>query len=123
MIFVFGSNLAGVHGAGAARVALLKHSAKMGIGVGITGYSYALPTKDENIETRSLPEVKNSVEEFLSYAANHSENDFQVTRIGCGLAGFTDAEIAPLFADAPANCLFDEAWKEFLPTAAFWGTF
>jgi len=128
MIFVFGSNLGGHHGAGAARVALLKHGAVYGLGVGPSGNSYAIPTKDERIESLPVERIAGYVDGFLEYAASHPEKEFQVTQIGCGLAGFTPDQIAPLFKDAPANCLFDEAWKPWFPkddrpAARFWGTF
>lgn len=124
MIFVFGSNEAGIHGAGAAARAYKSEGAVWGIGFGHLGNSFAIPTKDRQIETLQLETVREYAVRFLDYAENHTYLKFQVTRIGCGLAGFTDAEIAPLFADAPSNCYFDTAWKPFLPpTAKFWGTF
>lgn len=131
MIFVFGSNLAGLHGAGAARFAEKWKGAKRGVGVGLQGDSYAIPTKDYQIRTLSLPAVTSHVMEFISFA-KHRYNDFefQVTCIGCGLAGFKNEQIAPLFIDATDNCLFDEAWKPWLgertPTGAkrfYWGKF
>lgn len=123
-IFVFGSNLAGVHGAGAAKVAYKKHGARWGMGVGHYGCSYAIPTKDQNIETMKRSDIETFVAGFILYAAAHPELDFKVTRIGCGLAGFTDAEMAVLFATATGNVLFDEAWKPYLgDTYNYWGTF
>jgi hypothetical protein len=121
--FVFGSNLAGHHGAGAARVALLKHGAIYGVGIGPSGNSYAIPTKDEVIESLPLDRIAGYVKSFMEYAALHPEKEFQVTQIGCGLAGFKAEEIAPLFKDSPANCFFDEAWLPWFPDARFWGTF
>lgn len=94
-IFVFGSNLAGVHGGGAARIALEKFDAVPGQGVGLQGRSYAIPTMQGGVET-----VRPYVEEFVDFARRHQELTFLVTRIGCGIAGFRDEEIAPLFADA-----------------------
>lgn len=94
-IFVFGSNLAGVHGGGAARIALEKFGAVPGQGVGLQGRSYAIPTMQGGVET-----VRPYVEEFVGFARRHQELTFLVTRIGCGIAGFRDEEIAPLFADA-----------------------
>lgn len=94
-IFVFGSNLAGVHGGGAARIALEKFGAVPGQGVGLQGRSYAIPTMQGGVET-----VRSYVEEFVDFARRHQELTFLVTRIGCGIAGFRDEEIAPLFADA-----------------------
>lgn len=104
MVFVFGSNLSGIHGAGAARFALLYKGAVMGIGKGHVGDSYALPTKDLVIRTLPLDRVKAYVDQFLEYARLHPELEFEVTRVGCGLAGFMDSQIAPLFKGAPANC-------------------
>lgn len=94
-VFVFGSNLAGHHGGGAARVALKKFGAIMGQGVGLQGQSYAIPTMQGGVET-----IKPYVDEFISFAKTHPELKFYVTRIGCGIAGFKDEEIAPLFGAA-----------------------
>ena len=94
-IFVFGSNLAGMHGGGAAYVALRKFGAVLGQGVGIQGQSYAIPTMQGGVET-----IEPYVNEFIEFAKNHPELFFFVTRIGCGIAGFQDREIAPLFSDA-----------------------
>ena len=90
-IFVFGSNLAGHHGGGAARAANIKFGAEWGVGVGLTGRSYAIPTMQGEVET-----IKPYVDEFIRFA----ELKFLVTRIGCGIAGFRDEEIAPLFHKA-----------------------
>ena len=94
-VFVFGSNLAGSHGGGAAYVAWRKFGAVMGQGVGLQGHSYAIPTMQGGVET-----IKPYVDEFIVFAQEHPELFFYVTRIGCGIAGFRDAEIAPLFAGA-----------------------
>lgn len=94
-VFVFGSNLAGYHGGGAARAALQKFGAIMGQGVGLQGQSYAIPTMQGGVET-----IKPYVDEFISFAKAHPELKFYVTRIGCGIAGFKDKEIAPLFQSA-----------------------
>lgn len=94
-IFVFGSNLAGIHAGGAARVALERFGAIMGQGVGIQGQSYAIPTMQGGVET-----IKPYVDEFIELASEWDQTTFYVTRIGCGIAGFTDEEIAPLFAEA-----------------------
>ena len=123
-VFVFGSNLAGIHGGGAARVAHKQHGAEWGVGEGRTGDSYALPTKETDVYTsRSLVDVAGSVESFMEYAVANPDLEFQVTRIGCGLAGFTDEDIAPMFKHAPSNCLFDSAWQPWLNNVRFWGTF
>ena len=94
-IFVFGSNLAGSHGGGAARVAVEKFGAIMGQGVGLQGQSYGIPTMHGGPK-----EILPYVEEFIEFAKQHPEMTFLVTRIGCGIAGFTTQEIAPLFAGA-----------------------
>ena len=113
-VFVFGSNLAGAHGAGAAKVAREKYGAQMGIGVGFQGHSYAIPTKDHSIETLDVEDIKQYVSRFLEVAADYPEKSFFVTRIGCGLAGYADADIAPLFNGAPANCSFANEWRKYL---------
>lgn len=94
-VFVFGSNLAGMHGGGAAYVAFRQFGAVMGCGVGLRGQSYAIPTMQGGVET-----IKPYVDDFISFAKVHPELFFFVTRIGCGIAGFRDKEIAPLFAEA-----------------------
>ena len=94
-IFVFGSNLAGMHGGGAAWIAYERFGAIMGQGVGLQGQSYAIPTMQGGVET-----IKPYVDEFIEFASKHPEYKFLVTKIGCGIAGFRVEEIAPLFAEA-----------------------
>ena len=94
-IFVFGSNLAGHHMGGAARVANIKFGAEWGVGVGLTGQSYAIPTMQGGVET-----IRPYVDEFIEFANQHQNMKFLVTRIGCGIAGFNDEDIAPLFRKA-----------------------
>ncbi len=113
-IFVFGSNLAGHHGAGAAKVAYKTFGAEYGIGWGEAGQSYAIPTKDENIRTLPLARIYSDVLLFLNFATDNPDLEFFVTRIGCGLAGYKDSEIAPMFVAAPDNCSFPEPWRKFL---------
>lgn len=96
-VFVFGSNLAGMHGGGAARAAYERFGAVWGCGVGLQGQSYAIPTMQGGVET-----IKPYVDEFIDFARSRPDLFFYVTRIGCGIAGFADAEIAPLFAAARA---------------------
>lgn len=126
MIFVFGSNLSGIHGAGAAKAAL-RQGAQWGIGEGLTGKCYALPTKGLNITFMSLEEVQVSIQKFTRFAYDNPGAHFMVTQVGCGLGGFTKEEIAPFFEYAAyegSNCFFDTEWKDLLPdTAKFWGTF
>lgn len=94
-VFVFGSNLAGMHGGGAARVARLRFGAVMGNGVGMQGRSYAIPTMQGGTET-----IRPYVNDFIAYAKEHPELTFLVTPIGCGIAGFEPEDIAPLFKEA-----------------------
>lgn len=94
-IFVFGSNLAGRHGGGAAYAAYKKFGAVWGQGVGLFGQSYAIPTMQGGVDT-----IRPYVDEFIQFAKARPELKFYVTRIGCGIAGFRDADIAPLFAAA-----------------------
>ena len=96
-IFVFGSNLAGRHGSGAARLAYNRFGAIWGIGVGLQGHSYAIPTMHGGVEA-----IKPYVDQFIDFACMHPQYTFLVTKIGCGIAGFTEYEIAPLFAGAIA---------------------
>lgn len=99
-IFVFGSNLSGIHGAGAAKTAL-KWGAIIGQPIGIQGQTYAIPTKDKFIKkTLSRFEIKIFVDEFIEYAKNNDNLTFFVTEIGCGLAGLRHEVVAPLFNDA-----------------------
>lgn len=106
-IFVFGSNLQGMHGGGAARIAYQKFGAIMGQGVGLQGQSYGIPTMQGGVET-----IRPYVDEFISFAKEHPNLTFLVTRIGCGIAGFTDDEIAPLFTEAHGveNIVLPEGW-------------
>jgi hypothetical protein len=96
-IFVFGSNLSGIHGSGSARMAYEKFGAKYGVGVGMTGHAYALPTKDEEINTLSISRIKKYVNDLHTFVLNHPKNHFIITRVGCGKAGYTDKDIGPLF--------------------------
>lgn len=110
-VFVFGSNLAGRHGKGAALCAKLEHGAVYGVGVGRTGNSYAIPTKDGQLRILPLATISKYVAEFIAYAMENPSEKFQVTRIGCGLAGYTDSQIAPMFANAPENCDLPQGWR------------
>lgn len=113
-IFCFGSNEAGIHGAGAALFAYQKRGARYGFGYGHSGDSFAIPTKNEDIRTLPLDIINAYVCGFLAYATGKRKLKFMVTRIGCGLAGYTDADIAPMFVGAPLNCIFDEKWRKYL---------
>ena len=110
-IFVFGSNLAGFHGGGAARLAYERLGAVWGKGVGLYGQTYAIPTMQGGVET-----IKPYVDEFIGFAREHKELVFLVTRIGCGIAGFRDEEIAPLFREAidDENIILPETFMEVM---------
>lgn len=110
-VFVFGSNLAGYHGGGAARAALNKFGAIWGQGVGLQGQSYAIPTMQGGVDT-----IKPYVDEFIAFAKAHPELKFYVTRIGCGIAGFKDEEIAPLFREALGveNIILPKSFAELM---------
>lgn len=114
-IFVFGSNLAGLHGGGAARVAMNKFGAVWRQGVGLQGQSYAIPTMQGGPET-----IRPYVDEFIEFAKNHPALKFYVTRIGCGIAGFKDEEIAPLFRSALGikNIVLPKTFAEVISATA-----
>jgi hypothetical protein len=100
-IFVFGSNLSGWHSGGAALIACQSFGAIYGKGIGIMGSSYAIPTKSRGIKsTLPISEIKKHIDVFLVFAICHTDNIFLVTQIGCGLAGYTPKDIAPLFEKA-----------------------
>lgn len=103
-MFVFGSNLSGRHGAGSAHHAYKNCGALYGCGIGPQGDSYAIPTKDEFIQSMDLERIAIHVRNFIDYAKDHPELDFEVVKIGCGLAGFKSEEIAPMFKGYPDNC-------------------
>ncbi|MBR1786107.1 MAG: hypothetical protein IJ756_02960 [Paludibacteraceae bacterium] len=110
-VFVFGSNLAGFHGGGAAHIAYKLFGAQWGVGVGPTGQCYAIPTMQGGIDT-----IRPYVDDFITYANQHPEKLFLVTRIGCGIAGFTDEQIAPLFKSAIEmdNVAIPNRWREII---------
>lgn len=123
-VFVFGSNEAAIHGAGAARTARIQHGASPKISYGLSGNSFAIPTKNQQVETLPLGRIEGYVIGFMAFAYGHPEMTFQVTRIGCGLAGYEDKDIASMFSDSPPNCEFDTAWLPFLGNGyKYWGTF
>jgi hypothetical protein len=126
MIFVFGSNEKGIHGGGAARVAREKYGAVLQQGFGPQGDSFGIPTcsKPTGEPGHEIPfeKVAFYVGCFIAYAKHYPNVEFQVTQIGCGLAGWTKEQIAPLFVNAPANCLFDTDWKFLLgDDRRYWG--
>ena len=110
-IFVFGSNLQGMHGGGAAFIAYEKFGAIWGQGVGLQGQSYGIPTVHGGIDV-----IKPYVDEFIEFAKSHPELTFLVTRIGCGIAGFRDEEIAPLFKECieMENVCLPKSFHEYI---------
>jgi hypothetical protein len=110
-IFVFGSNERGAHGAGSAKAAMLLHGAVYGCGVGRMGNSYAIPTKDKNIQSLPLERIQQYVTQFIAYANENPDLNFEIVKIGCGLAGFTEDEIFPMFRFAPDNCILPDGWR------------
>ena len=110
-IFVFGSNLAGYHGGGAAFAAREQYGAEWGVGEGATGRSYALPTMDEDLQPRELRDIAYSVDTFIEYAELHPGLTFLVTKVGCGIAGFKESQIGPMFEYAPDNCVLPDGWR------------
>ena len=110
-IFVFGSNLQGMHGGGAARLAYNRFGAVWGQGVGLAGQTYAIPTMHGGVDA-----IQPYVDKFIEFAKEHPEYIFYVTKIGCGIAGFNEEEIAPMFQDAVEveNIFLPESFFEIL---------
>lgn len=123
-IFVFGSNLAGRHGKGAALHARQHHGATYGQSEGLQGNSYAIPTKGIALETLPLDWIERAVQRFLAFSRERPDLDFKVTPIGTGLAGYKHEQIAPMFAGAGTNCIMPYAWFRLLPGHAgkWWDT-
>lgn len=111
-IFVFGSNLAGRHGKGSALEALRNHGAVLGQGRGLQGKSYAIPTKDERLNILPLDLIHVHVECFKMFASMHPRYTFNVVKIGCGLAGYKEEQIAPMFKGAPENVNLPKGWRK-----------
>jgi hypothetical protein len=113
-IFVFGSNMAGRHGAGAAKAALKEHGAIYGRGYGLQGDSYAIPTKDASLKSLDLDTILFYVELFIEFARDNPDLSFYLTPIGCGHAGYEPHQIAPMFMYAPFNIILPPAFIEIL---------
>lgn len=111
VIFVFGSNLLGRHLGGAARDAARFWDAAHGVGVGPTGEAYALPTVDRRGTPMPIEDIAAHVDQFIAHAAASPDQVFYVTKIGCGIAGHLQTEIAPLFAAAPSNVQLPKGWR------------
>lgn len=119
LVFVFGSNTRGIHGAGAALVARNHFGAVLRQGVGLHGRAYAIPTKLAEVikfktvmTTLPVAKIIPEIAKFIEYAKSSPDKQFLVTRVGCGLAGLKDAEIARYFKDAPSNCLLPVLWND-----------
>lgn len=113
-VFVFGSNMKGIHGKGAAKVAAILFGAKYQFFSGRCGMSYAIPTKDQNIQTLPIEKIKPYIEEFVRRANKYKEVEYFITRVGCGLAGHKDQDIAPLFKGCGDNVSFPIEWKQYI---------
>lgn len=116
MIFVFGSNLAGRHGKGAALYAARKHGAEYGVGKGRTGNAYAIPTKDERLRTLSTDQVSEYIKEFCKYAAENHSEQFELTPVGCGLAGLDPRWVSQTFQKygLTSNVYLSRSWLEYV---------
>jgi hypothetical protein len=113
-VFVFGSNLAGLHGRGAALIAKDLYHAQFGVGIGFVGRSYAIPVKDRFVRKLNVKSIIPYVNHFIAFTHDNPEMRFFVTRVGCGYAGYKNWEIAPLFRKANTNCSFPHLWKPFV---------
>ena len=114
-VFVMGTNELGKHGAGAAKYAMEHHGAVYGKGEGLQGNSYGIPTKDGNFKPLPLNSINEYVRRFIQFARRNNDQNYNITRIGCGLAGYTDEQIAPFFRSIPkANCFLPLEWKSIL---------
>lgn len=113
-IFVFGSNLAGRHGKGAAKYAHENKGAIYGRGQGPQGQSYAIPTKGKHLERLTLDQIRPFVAEFLKYARANPEVTFELTPIGIGLAGYRASDIGPLFKNSPPNVEIPDVFKPYI---------
>jgi hypothetical protein len=119
VILVFGSNDVGRHGKGAALMAKNDYGAVYGVGVGRTGMAYAIPTKEQEpgsrkLRTLPLARIKQHVDTFLQYAKDRPDDEFLVTALGTGLAGYHHRQIAPMFRGHPSNCAMPPEWREWL---------
>ena len=103
-IFVFGSNASGAHGGGAALIAHRMFGAEMGVGEGLTGRTYALPTMEGPAAFQA------AAERFVAFASEHPELTFLLTKVGCGIAGYAEDEVRPWFAETPSNVVKPAGW-------------
>lgn len=115
--YVFGSNLAGKHARGTARIARVNFRADFGCGLGPTGHAYALATHGSNLKALALATVEQHILSFLRHARANPTQDFFITRVGCENGDFQDDQIGPLFASAPDNCSLPDRWKIYVAQA------
>ncbi|MHA3104569.1 hypothetical protein [Acinetobacter sp. ANC 3791] len=113
-VFVFGSNLAGEHNDGAARIAQLFFGAMTGIGRGWSGQSFAIPTLNEHLQQMPISQIAHYIEDFKIYAQNHLTTQYFITALGCGIAGYQVSEIAPLFQGISSNVIFPESFRPYV---------
>lgn len=113
-VFVFGSNLAGQHDSGAARVAAQHFEAVTGVGRGWAGQTFAIPTLNEHLQQMPLSQIEHYVDDFKIYAKNHPKIKYFLTALGCGIAGYKVSEIAPLFKGIHSNVIFPESFRPYI---------
>lgn len=113
-VFVFGSNMAGQHTHGAARIAAQHFGAVKGVGRGWAGQSFAIPTLNEHQQQMPLSQIAHYIHDFKIYAQNHSKMTYFLTALGCGIAGYKVSEIAPLFRGMSSNIIFPESFKPYI---------
>lgn len=113
-VFVFGSNMAGTHAGGAAKIAHLHFGAMIGVGRGWSGQSYAIPTMNEHLQQMPLSQIANYIEDFKIYTKNHPKTKYFITAIGCGVAGYKVEEIAPMFKGISRNVIFPISFRPFV---------
>lgn len=113
-IFVFGSNLAGTHAGGAAKIALQHFGAMKGAGRGWSGQSYAIPTMNEHLQQMPLSQIQHYIEDFKIYTKNHPKMKYFITSVGCGVAGYKVEEIAPMFKGISKNVIFPHSFRPFV---------
>lgn len=113
-IFVFGSNMAGTHQGGAAKIALQHFGAVKGAGRGWAGQSYAIPTMNEHLQQMPLSQIEHYIDDFKIYTKNHPKNKYFITSVGCGVAGYKVEEIAPMFKGISKNVIFPASFRPFV---------
>ncbi len=113
-VFVFGSNMAGTHAGGAAKIALQHFGAMRGVGRGWAGQSFAIPTMNEHLQQMPLSQIEHYIDDFKIYVKNHANTKFFITAVGCGVAGYKVEEIAPMFKGIGHHVIFPESFRPFV---------